>query len=102
MQSWFLRLPAAARALITGAMSSAAIFAVMTLFALSDPWGDSHPAVIARAVISTIAGMIAGIVGVIVGDRRMRRTYGSAEQAVVYSRALRTGELPSQIEPAAW
>jgi hypothetical protein len=102
MQAWLLRLPAAARALITGAMSSAAIFGVMTLFAVSASWGDNHQSVIARAVLSTVAGMVAGIAGVLVGDQRMRRTYGSAEQAIVYSRALRTGELPAHIEPGTW
>ena len=46
--------------------------------------------------------MTSGVLGVVLGDRRMHRIYGSTEQAIGYSRALRTGELPTESEPAAW
>jgi hypothetical protein len=102
VQTWFYRLPAAARALITGVLSSAAIFGVMSLCTVSAPWGDTHGSVIARVVVSTIAGMLSGVLGVVLGDQRMLRVYGSTEQAIGYSRALRTGELPTEIQPSAW
>jgi hypothetical protein len=102
MQIFFYRLPAAARALITGVLSSAAIFGVMTLYTVSAPWGDTRESVIARLVVSTIAGMLTGVLGVVLGDQRMHRVFGSTTQAIGYSRALRTGELPPHIEPAAW
>jgi hypothetical protein len=83
-------------------LSSAAIFGVMSLYTVSAPWGDARESVIARLVVSTIAGTLTGVVGVVLGDQRMHRSYGSTEQAIGYSRALRTGELPMEIEPAAW
>jgi hypothetical protein len=52
--------------------------------------------------VSIIAGILTGVLSVAVGDRRIRDTYGSVEQAIAYSRALRTGELPEQIEPDRW
>jgi hypothetical protein len=102
MHIFFYRLPAVARALITGVLSSAAIFGVMTLYTVTAPWGDTRESVIARLVVSTIAGMLTGVLGVVLGDQRMRRVYGSTTQAISYACALRTGELPPQIEPAAW
>ncbi|MBJ7339587.1 hypothetical protein [Mycolicibacterium sp.] len=102
MQTWFRRLPAAIRALVTGVLSAVAIFAVMWLFTVSAAWDDPHESVTARLVVSTIAGLVTGVASVALGDRRMRRTYGSTERALLYSRALRTGELPREIEPATW
>jgi len=102
MQTWFYRLPATARALVIGVLSSAAIFGVMSLYSDSGPWGDTRESVIGRLVMSTIVGMLTGAVGVVWGDRRMDRLYGSTEQALTYTRALRTGELPGQIDPVAW
>jgi hypothetical protein len=46
--------------------------------------------------------MLTGVLGVVLGDQRMHRVYGSTQQAIGYSRALRTGELPTDIEPATW
>jgi hypothetical protein len=102
MRTWFYRLPATARALVLGVLSSAAIFGVMSLYTDSAPWGDTHDSVIARLVMSTIIGFLTGAVGVVMGDRRMHRLYGSTGQALTYTRALRTGELPAEIDPAAW
>ena len=102
MQTRFYRLPAAVRALIIGVLSSAAIFGVMSYLSFSGSASDTHLPLIGRLLIATIAGMLAGAVGVVLGDQRMRRTYGSIDQALTYSRALRTGELPTQIEPAEW
>jgi hypothetical protein len=52
--------------------------------------------------MAAIVGVVFGVIGVVVGDQRIRRVYGSTEQAITYSRALRTGHLPSDIEPATW
>ncbi|HKP39858.1 hypothetical protein [Mycobacterium sp.] len=102
MQTWFYRLPAAARAPITGVLSAAAIFGVMSLYTVSAPWGDTGESVTARIVVSMIAGMLTGVIGVVLGDQRMHRIYGSTDDALRYKRALRTGELPAEIEPAVW
>ncbi len=102
MQTWFYRLPATARALITGVLSATAIFGVMSLYTVTAPWGDTRESVVARLVVSTIAGMLTGVLGVALGDQRMHRIYGSTEHAIRYSRALRTGELPTEIAPLAW
>jgi hypothetical protein len=98
MQTWFYRLPATVRALVIGGLSSAAIFGVMSLYTDS----DTRESVIGRLVVSTIVGMLSGAVGVVWGDRRMQRVFGSTEQALTYTRAFRTGELPADIDPAAW
>jgi hypothetical protein len=102
MRTWFYQLPAAARALITGMLSAAVLFGVMSLDTVAAPWGDSHHSVIARLVVSTIAGLLTGVLGVVFGDQRIRRVYGSADRALEYQRALRTGELPTEIDPTAW
>ena len=102
MQTWFYRLPSAVRALTSGAFSAVAIFGVMSLYTVTEPWGNTGQSVIARLVVSTLAGMTAGVLGVVLGDQRTRRLYGSTEQAITYLRALRTGRLPSGIEPGTW
>jgi phosphate/sulfate permease len=102
MRTWFYRLPAAARALITGVLSAAAMFGVVSLYTVAAPWGDSQQSVVARLVVSTIAGLLIGVLGVVFGDRRIRRVYGSADRALEYQHALRTGELPGEIDPAVW
>jgi hypothetical protein len=75
---------------------------VMSLYNDSAGWGATRESVIGRLVVSTIVGMVTGAVGVVWGDRRMHRLFGSTEQALTYTRALRTGELPGEIDPAAW
>jgi hypothetical protein len=102
MQAWFYRLPSAVRALTTGMFSAVAIFGVMSLYAVTEPWGNAGESVTARLVVSTVAGMLGGVLGVVLGDRRTRRIYGSTEQAIAYLRALRTGRLPAAIEPGTW
>jgi hypothetical protein len=102
MQTWFYRLPSVVRALTTGVFSAVAIFGVMSLYAVTEPWGNPGQSVIARLVVSTIAGMLAGVLGVVLGDQRTRRIYGSTERAISYLRALRTGRLPTDIDPGTW
>ena len=102
MQTWFYRLSPIARAVITGAWVFAALFGVTQLAALETSSATFPDSVAARAVMAAIFGVVFGVIGVVVGDRRIRRVYGSAEQVITYSRALRTGQLPTDIEPAAW
>jgi hypothetical protein len=102
MQTWYYRLPSAVRALTTGALSAAAIFGVMSLYAVTEPWGNTGQSVIVRLVVSAVAGMISGVLGVVLGDQRTRRIYGSTERAITYLRALRTGRLPADIDPGTW
>jgi uncharacterized membrane protein YoaK (UPF0700 family) len=102
MRTWFYRLPPAARALSTAAWAFAAMFGVTQLYALDASSDMSHNWLVARLVVTAVAGVVCGVSGVVLGDRRTRRVYGSTEQAITYSRALRTGQLPTDIEPAAW
>jgi hypothetical protein len=101
MQNWFLRLPSAVRALTTGVLSAVAIFGVLTVYSVTES-GSAGQSVVARLVMSTIAGLLSGVFGVMAGDRRARRIYGSTEQAITYLQALRTGRLPAAIDPGAW
>ena len=102
MQTCYYRLPSATRALITAALVFAATFGVAQLYAL-DPSSDIFPnSVTGRLVMSAAAGVFGGLAGVVLSDQRIRRIYGSAEQAITYSRALRTGQLPSDIDPGLW
>jgi hypothetical protein len=53
------------------------------------------------------AAFWAALVGVVfavaaLGDPRLRRGGGSAEQVAAYDRALRSGQLPAHIEPDVW
>jgi hypothetical protein len=102
MQPWFFRLPSPARALITAVGSAAAIFGVMSLYAVDEPWTATGGSVLARLVVSILAGLLTGVLAVVVGDRRIRRVYGSPEHAITYFSAMRTGRLPSRIDPTAW
>ena len=79
-----------------------ALFGVTQLAALETSSAMFPDSVAARAVMAAIVGAVLGVVAVVLGDQRIRRVYGSTEQAITYSRALRTGQLPSDIEPAAW
>jgi hypothetical protein len=101
MQNWFYRLSPAARALMTGVFSAVAIFGVLTVYDVAE-WSSASHSVAARLVVSTIAGLLSGVLGVMAGDRRARRIYGSTEQAITYMQALRTGRLPAAIDPGAW
>jgi hypothetical protein len=102
MHTWLYRLPPAARAVIIGTWVFAALFGVTQLAALQASSAMFPNSVAARAVMAAIVGVVFGVIGVVLGDQRLRRVYGSTEQAITYSRALRTGHLPSDIEPAAW
>jgi hypothetical protein len=102
MQTWFYRLPTAARMLITGLLAFAGVFGVMSLYTHPTSWGDTRESIVARLVVSTIVGAITGVVGVVLGDQRMTKVFGGTSQALAYSRALRTGELPADIDPVAW
>jgi hypothetical protein len=101
MQNWFYRLPPAVRALTTGVLSAVALFGVLSIYSVSE-WGSAAHSVVARLVVSTIAGLLSGVLGVVAGDRRTVRIYGSTEQAITYLQALRTGRLPTAIDPGAW
>ena len=102
MQTWLYRLPPAARAAVTGAWGFVALFGVTQLAAIESGSAMFPDSVAARAVMAAIAGVVFGVIGVVLGDQRIRRVYGSTEQAIMYSQALRTGQLPADIEPAAW
>jgi hypothetical protein len=102
MQTWFNRQPQAARAIITAAWVFAAIFGVTQLYALDARSDMFYHSVIARLVVAAVSGLLVGVIAVVSGDRRIRRIYGSTEQAIAYSSALRTGQLPTDIQPAAW
>jgi hypothetical protein len=102
MEMWFDRLPRAARIGVTGAVMFVAIFGVMQLQAFDAGGSFSVSALIVRAVLSAAFGLAGGVVAVVLGEQRVRRTFGSLECGNAYSRAVRTGELPAHIDPAAW
>jgi hypothetical protein len=49
---------------------------------------------------AALVGVVFAIV--MLGDPRLRRGGGSAEQVAAYDRALRSGQLPADIEPDVW
>jgi hypothetical protein len=102
MHTSFYRLPRAARALITAAAFVAAMLGVSQLYALDNRSDSFYGSVNTQLVLAAVTGLLVGVLTVVVGDRRIRRIYGTTEQAITYSRALRTGQLPTHIEPAAW
>jgi len=97
MDTWFYRLPKAARFVIYTAIS----FGVVGVVALGFTGVHTESLVRTLVQVAVIAVAVAAAC-TIFGERRLRRDFGSIEQFVDYSRALRTGELPARIEPDAW
>jgi hypothetical protein len=102
METWFYRLPRAARIAVNGALVFVAFFGAMQLETLDAGGRFSGSALIYHAVLSAAVGLIGGVVAVVLGEQRVRRIFGSFEQGNAYRRALRTGELPAHIDPAVW
>ena len=102
METVFYRLPTVVRAAITISLMFVATFGVLELMALDGGPGDVGTSVLSRLVTAAAVALTAGVVIVIVGDRRLRRTFGSLDRAVEFFRALRTGELPVGAEPTTW
>jgi hypothetical protein len=82
MQTWFYRLPPAARALMTAVWVFAALFGVTQLSSLDAGSDMSHNSVAQRLVVAAVVGVLAGVFGVVLGEKRIRRVYGSTEQAI--------------------
>jgi hypothetical protein len=102
MQTWLYRLPQPVRAFITAVWVFMALFGTTELAALDTSSNTYHDSIGARLAVAAVAGLLAGFIGVLLGDRRLRRIYGSTDQAITYARVLRTGQLPNGFEPAAW
>jgi C4-dicarboxylate-specific signal transduction histidine kinase len=102
MQAWIYRLPRAGRAAITAALAFGAMFGVMELDALDEQSAFAPHSLVARLVMAAVVGLFTGVVGVVFGDHRIRRIYGSTEHAITYLQTLRTGQPPRGIEPAVW
>jgi hypothetical protein len=102
MQTWLYRLPQPVRAFITAVWVFTALFGTWEFAALDTTSDMTHDSIGVRLVVAAVAGLLAGFIGVAAGDRRLRRIYGSTDQAITYARVLRTGHLPTGIEPAAW
>jgi hypothetical protein len=98
----FYRLPAAARIVISAALFFGLLLLMTLLNAVDDHWHGDHGSLTWWLVFAAAGGLLFGILNVVLGDRRIRRIFGSTEQAVEYGRALRTGELPEHIEPDVW
>jgi hypothetical protein len=102
MQTWYYRLPPAVSGLITAALVFVATFGVTELYAL-DPSSNTFPdSVVGRLVMSAAAGVFGGLAAVLLSNQRIRRVYGSPEHAFTYAYALRTGQLPRDIDPGVW
>lgn len=102
METQFYRLPPAVRVAITVVVMFGAMFGVFELMALDGGSGGGGSSVVSRLVTAAVVATVAGVVIVVLGDKRMRKTYGSVDRAVEYFRALRTGELPAHIEVDTW
>jgi hypothetical protein len=94
----FYGLPMAVRVLITAVVTFGVVFGVLAVQPSHGTWAGS---LVAHLVVAAITGLLIAIV-MVVTERGLRRDFGSIEQLIVYSRALRTGELPAHIEPDAW
>lgn len=92
------RLPLAVRVLITVVVTFGMMFGVLAVQPSHGTWAGS---MVAHLVVAAFVGLLVAFV-LVVTERRLRRDFGSIEQFIVYSRALRTGELPASVEPDAW
>lgn len=95
MDAWYYRLPLAARVAIT-ALLTVCVLIPMYMWLLS----DVLPPVFTFGM-AALVGLVIGV-AVIVGERQIHRRFGSIEEYVGYRRALRTGELPADIDPSTW
>jgi hypothetical protein len=98
----FYRLPAAARIVISAVLFSGFFLLIRLVNAVDDRWRGHHHWLTWWLVFAAAGGLVFGVLNVMLGDRHIRRIFGSTEQAIEYGRALRTGELPEQIEPDVW
>jgi len=97
MRTHFDQLARAMRVVATAALGFGGAFLIWKLKS-----ADGGTPMVARLVISAMLALLL-TVGTVVGDgRRLRRHFGSAEQFNRYSRALRTGDLPTRIESDMW
>jgi protein-S-isoprenylcysteine O-methyltransferase Ste14 len=94
----FYRLPLAVRVLIIASVTFGTAFGVLAVQRSHGTWAGS---LAAHLVVAAIVGAVIGVV-MVVTERRLRRDFGSIEQFIGYARALRTGELPADIEPDVW
>lgn len=83
-------------AIAQGATVAVLIFPVTWVVGTLAYSGDSETALIAAVIASVFCGCF---IPALIGDRQ---TFGSAERFRGYKRALRTGELPDDAEPAVW
>ncbi len=93
---WY-RMPAAARVTATG------LFALGTGIALSSLYYPADAGSISTMGMA-MAGYVAavGLISAIVAERLVRRDFGSTRRYLLYAGALRSGHLPTGIEPDVW
>jgi hypothetical protein len=102
METRFYQLPAAVRVAVTVVLMFGAMFGVFELMTLDSGRGGAGSSVLTRLVMAAVVATAAGVVIVVLGEKRMRKSYGSLDRAVEYFRALRTSELPAHIEVDTW
>jgi membrane protease YdiL (CAAX protease family) len=95
MKAWWYRLPRAARLVI--------VFAVVVVMfeATEGPDLTSPGRLVEQLVLGAVVGLVFAAL-VFLREERLRRDFGSIERFLGYSRALRTGELPTRIEADVW
>jgi hypothetical protein len=91
---WY-RMPAAVR---IGAHAAIGLGAAALVAAIYYPAGPASHAVLVTAGVVGVMMVMAAVWG----ERLLRRDFGSAAQYVEFAGALRSGELPADIEPAVW
>ena len=101
MTRW-LRLPPGLRVVICGAAAFGVVFVAFLAWDFDQLFtGHTGDRLTGLAALAALPGLLAGSwrYGV---ELRLRRDYGSIERYAAYMRALRTGEPPVHIDPAAW
>jgi hypothetical protein len=90
---WLYRLPMAARIGVFAVVVFGAFVGVDALVGLYTGSLVSH------LVTAAVTAVVVAAVVMILGERKVRRDFGSIERFIEYTRGLRTGELPAHIEP---
>jgi hypothetical protein len=98
----YFRTPRAMRALVTAAMGfTVALVALLMADLESVIFGDSRLVHLEWAAFCAAPMGLASALAESV-EPTLRNTSGSVEQLIAYDRGLRTGELPTYVEPDVW
>jgi hypothetical protein len=100
METWLYRLPRVARFAVLTTMMFGALVVVLEI--------ESRLGILAaqsqvqRLVIAALVALAIAAFTNVLGERCLRRDFGSIEKFLVYRGALRTGKLPQGVDADAW